>query len=82
LLVLAIILVAAFDEMDMVTTCTSVITCLNNVGPGMGGILGATGNYATLSMGSKAVLSFCMLAGRLEVFPMLLVFIPSTWKRA
>ncbi len=82
LLVLAVILVAAFDEMDMVTTFTGVVTCLNNVGPGMGGILGATGNYATLSMGSKAVLSFCMLAGRLEIFPMLLVFFPSTWKRA
>ncbi len=82
LLVLAVVLVAAFDEMDMVTTFTSVVTCLNNVGPGMGEIVGAVGNYATLSAGSKAVLSFCMLAGRLEIFPILIIFFPSTWKRA
>ncbi len=82
LLVFSVILVAAFDEMDMVSTFTSVVTCLNNVGPGMGDIVGAVGNYSTVSMGSKAVLSFCMLAGRLEIFPMLLIFFPSTWKRA
>lgn len=82
LLVLSVILVAVFDEMDMVSTFTSVVTCLNNVGPGMGEIVGATGNFSTLSLGSKAVLSFCMLAGRLEVFPMLIIFFPSTWKRA
>lgn len=82
LLVFSVILVAAFDEMDMVSTFTSVVTCLNNVGPGMGDIVGAVGNYSTISMGSKAVLSFCMLAGRLEIFPMLLIFFPSTWKRA
>ncbi len=82
LLVIAVILVAAFDSMDMVSTVTSVITCLNNVGPGMGEIVGAVGNYSSLSVGSKAVLSFCMLAGRLEIFPILIVFFPSTWKRA
>ena len=82
LLVLSVILVAAFDGMDMVSTFTSVVTCLNNVGPGMGEIVGAVGNYSTLSIGSKAVLSFCMLAGRLEIFPILIIFFPSTWKRA
>lgn len=82
LLVFSVILVAAFDGMDMVSTFTSVVTCLNNVGPGMGEIVGAVGNYSTLSIGSKAVLSFCMLAGRLEIFPILIIFFPSTWKRA
>ena len=81
ILVSSVVLISAFDEMDMVSTFTGVVTCLNNVGPGMGEIVGATGNFAGLSIGSKIVLSFCMLAGRLEIMPMLLVFFPSTWKR-
>ena len=82
LLMFGIIVVAVFDDMDLVSTITSVVTCLNNVGPALGESIGATGNMADVSLVSKVALSFCMLAGRLEIFPMLLIFFPSTWKRA
>ena len=55
---------------------SAVATCLNNVGPGMN-VVGPVGNFSSLSDVSKLVLSFDMLAGRLEIFPMLLLFAPS-----
>ena len=82
LLAVGVLLIAAFDDLDIVSTFTSVVTCLNNVGPTVGEFIGATGNLAEISNASKAVLSFCMIAGRLEIFPILIIFFPSTWKRA
>ena len=61
-------------------TSSSVLTCINNVGPGLG-VVGAVGNFSTLSYLSKGVLSFVMLAGRLEIFPMLMLLVPSMWSR-
>ena len=55
-------------------------TCINSVGPGLG-VVGAVGNFSTLSYLSKGVLSFVMLAGRLEIFPMLMLLVPSMWSR-
>ncbi|WP_295137414.1 potassium transporter TrkG [uncultured Catenibacterium sp.] len=52
---------------------TAVATCLNNVGPGLN-IVGPIGNFSSLSAFSKLVLSFDMLAGRLEICPMLMIF--------
>lgn len=73
-------LVVALDEYSLETTITGVLTCLNNVGPGMD-MVGPMSNFAHLSWLSKLVLSFDMLLGRLEIFPMLLLFLPGAWKR-
>ena len=74
-------LVVALDEQSLETTITGVLTCLNNVGPGMD-MVGPMSNFAHLSWLSKLVLSFDMLLGRLEIFPMLLLFMPGAWKRS
>lgn len=79
ILVSSVILVSLEGE-SLVTTFTSVVACLNNIGPGMEDV-GATSNFAHMSIISKIVLSFDMLAGRLEIFPIILLLIPSTWKR-
>jgi len=73
-------LVIALDCSDLVTNFTSVAATLNNIGPGLGAV-GPNGNFASFSVLSKLVHIFDMLAGRLEVFPMLLLFAPSTWKK-
>lgn len=72
-------LVVALDNFDFETTFTSVSATLNNVGPGFGEV-GPTDNFAKFSVLSKVVFIFDMLVGRLEIFPMLLLFMPSTWK--
>jgi len=66
-------LIAAIDNFSFVTTVTAVLTCINNVGPGLD-IVGPTGNFASLTAASKLILSFNMLAGRLEIFPMIMLF--------
>lgn len=70
----------AFDEFSLETNATAVIACLNNIGPGLD-VVGPMGNYAPFSGFSKLVLTFDMLAGRLEIFPMLLLFTPMAWRR-
>lgn len=70
----------AFDNFDFETNFTAVTATLNNIGPGLSQV-GPVENFAKFSPFSKIVLCFDMLAGRLELFPMLLLFIPSTWKR-
>ena len=64
----------------MVTTFTAVTSCMNNIGPGLE-VVGPMGNFSQFSWASKILLSFDMLVGRLVVFPMLLLFAPSIWKR-
>ena len=76
----ASMLIVALDGRDSVTTATSVIACIGNIGPGLGAV-GPAGNFAEFSVLSKLVLSFDMLAGRLELIPMLILFTPSTWSR-
>lgn len=73
-------LVLSLENNDLVTTFTAVTATLNNIGPGLE-MVGPTANYAFFSMPSKFVLIFDMLAGRLELFPMLLIFLPNTWKK-
>lgn len=65
---------------DLVTNFTAVIATINNIGPGLE-LVGPTQNYAFFSVPSKLVLIFNMLAGRLELFPMLVLFNPQTWKK-
>ena len=73
-------LVISIDGRDIVTTITSVIACIGNIGPGLGAV-GPYGNFADFSVVSKLVLSFDMLAGRLELIPMLMLFSPYAWSR-
>ena len=67
-------------ENTFVTNFTAVTACFNNIGPGLE-FVGPTQNFADFSPISKLILSFDMLAGRLELFPMLILFTPSTWKK-
>lgn len=75
-----IFLILCLEPFDFETNFTAVTACYNNVGPGMGHV-GPTGNYAGYSAVSKIVLSLAMLLGRLEIFPMLVAFAPSTWTK-
>ncbi len=70
----------ALDGFDFTTNFTAAIATFNNIGPGLGNV-GPTGNFAAFSDLSKLVCVFNMLAGRLEIFPMLLLFVPATWKK-
>ena len=72
--------IVAFDGFDLITTSTSVLTTISNVGPGFE-MVGPIGNFSAFSPLSKIVLSFCMLAGRLEIYPMLIMFSRSIWKK-
>ena len=74
------VLLVALDEFSLETNATAVIACLNNIGPGLD-MVGPMGNYAPFSPLSKLVLSFDMLAGRLEIFPMIMLFFPQAWRR-
>lgn len=74
------ILIVAIDEFSLETNATAVIACLNNIGPGLD-LVGPMGNYSAFSPLSKLVLTFDMLAGRLELFPMLMLFVPMAWRR-
>ncbi len=74
------VLVLTLDGKDIVTNLTASIACISNVGPGLGAV-GPAANYSFYSNLSKLVLSFEMLLGRLEIFPVLFLFAPSVWKK-
>ncbi len=74
------ILVISIDNFSVETNVSAVISCFNNIGPGLDTV-GPMGNYAGFSTLSKLVLIFDMLAGRLEIFPMLILFSGSVWKQ-
>ena len=81
LLIFAVsILLISLDNFDMTTNFTAVTATLNNIGPGLE-IVGPMGNFSSFSYFSKCVLVFDMLAGRLEIFPLLLLFFKGTWKK-
>ena len=79
ILVLSFLLVS-LDGFSFTTNMTAVITCFNNVGPGLD-MVGPTGNFSAFSNFSKLVLIVDMLAGRLEIFPVLALLSRNTWKR-
>ncbi|MCQ2463734.1 MAG: TrkH family potassium uptake protein [Clostridia bacterium] len=85
LLYIFIILISCFllslENFDAVTTVTGVIACVSNIGPGLS-LVGPMGSFAIFSPAAKLLLSFCMLLGRLEIFPVLLLFSPYTWKKS
>ena len=74
------ILVLSFDDHSFTTNFTAVAATINNIGPGLE-LVGPTCNFGFFSVPSKLVLIFDMLAGRLELFPMLILFKPSAWKK-
>ncbi|MFV0343262.1 MAG: TrkH family potassium uptake protein [Anaerocolumna sp.] len=76
----AVILVS-IDNYDFETTLTAVFTAISNVGPGLG-LVGPLGNFSFFSDFSKIVLSLCMLIGRLEIFPILILLNSNAWKKA
>ncbi len=71
-------LLISFDGFSLLTNFSACVVCLNNVGPGFAGV-GPMETYASYSAFSKVVLSLTMLFGRLEIYPLLLTFLPSTW---
>ncbi len=77
---LAVFLLISFEPFGIETNLSAAISCFNNVGPGLAEV-GPAGSYAAYSAFSKILLSFAMLMGRLEIFPILLFFSPATWKK-
>ena len=73
-------LIISIDGKSLMSNLTAVITCLSNVGPGMEEV-GATANFASFSPLSKLILSICMLTGRLELFPIIALIMPSSYKK-
>jgi len=69
-----------FQGFDYETSFSAVLSCFNNVGPALG-LVGHSGNYNIFNDFTKIVMSFLMLVGRLEIFPMLILFMPSTWRK-
>ncbi len=74
------LLLISFEGHDLITNFTAIAATINNIGPGLE-MVGPTGNYVFFSGFSKLILSFDMLAGRLELFPMLILFYPGTYKK-
>ena len=74
------VLVISFDGFDFTSNFTAVAATLNNIGPGLGAV-GPAQNFAGYSALSKLVLIFDMLAGRLELFPLLLLFTKANWQK-
>ena len=80
-LILALsILIISLDNFDFETNVTAVLATFNNIGPGLAGV-GPTSNFSAYSPLSKIVMIFDMLAGRLEIFPLLILMYRKTWKK-
>ena len=67
--------------LDLITSISAAATSISNVGPGLGDDIGPNGNFSSLSDYSKWILSFAMILGRLELFAILVLFIPSFWRK-
>ena len=80
LVTVASVVLVSLNNFPFEVNVTGVIACINNIGPGLG-MVGPAGNFAAFSGLSKLVLAFDMLAGRLELFPVLFLFSLKTWKR-
>ena len=76
----ASVFLISLDGFSLETNFTAVAATLNNIGPGLDAV-GPTANFSAYSPMSKIILIFDMLAGRLEIFPMLMLFMPATWRR-
>lgn len=79
-IIFAVFLAISWEPFDFETKFTSVLACFNNVGPGLGAV-GPAGSFTGYSWITKLILSFSMLLGRLEIYPMLFMLSPSVWRR-
>jgi trk system potassium uptake protein TrkH len=80
LFVLGTFVMTITENADLVTAFAASLACLSNIGPGLGQV-GAMENYAWISPVGKWFLSFLMLAGRLELYAVLILFVPETWRK-
>ena len=80
MVIFAAALVISLDGQSFAVSFSAALTCVSNVGPGLE-VIGPTGNFAFFSPLSKLVMSLCMIVGRLEIFPILVLFSPSSWRR-
>ena len=71
----------SIDGLDFITSISAAATAISNVGPGLGDTIGPNGNFSEISNNSKWILSFAMILGRLELFAILVLFIPSFWRK-
>ena len=79
-ILLLVFLLLSFEPFDIETNLSAAVSCFNNIGPGLS-LVGPASSYSLYSAFSKWILSFSMLLGRLEIFPLVLAFSPSTWSR-
>lgn len=79
-LIIIFTVLISFTVPDFLTAFSAVMATFNNIGPGLS-VVGPTGSYASLTYFNKIVLSLAMLAGRLEIFPILILFSSTTWKK-
>lgn len=77
MIIAALIFIVSFDNNNLMTVVSGVLSCFNNIGP----MIGTTESFSIFSPLSKFLLSLAMIAGRLEIYPMLLLFLPKTWSR-
>ncbi len=75
------IFLLSFDKIDLLASATSVISCINNIGPGLSSTA-MINHFADFSDFSKIILTADMLIGRLEIFPMIILFMPTTWRKS
>lgn len=75
---ISVLLLVSFEPFDFETNFTAALSCINNIGPGLAGV-GPMSSFAEYTGFSKIVLSFAMLLGRLEIYPLIFALSPSTW---
>ncbi len=80
LILLGCTFLVSFDGYDFATNFTAAISCMSNIGPGLS-LIGPKGSFAIFSNLSKIVMSVTMLCGRLEIYAILILFLPSTWRK-
>lgn len=74
-------LLLSCDVGDVFDNLSATLACISNVGPGITNMVGPMASYAAYSPFSKILLSLVMLAGRLEIFPIIILFVPRTWRK-
>ena len=77
---LIISILLSISGLDFLSAISGAATAISNVGPGLGEMIGPNGNFSQVSEISKWILSFAMLLGRLEIFAVLVLFLPSFWR--
>ena len=80
LILLGCTFLVSFDGYDFATNFTAALSCMSNIGPGLS-LIGPKGSFVIFSDFSKAVMSLTMLCGRLEIYAILILFLPSTWRK-